>query len=378
MIDRATKKIRLVDIIDGLHEGKEVFFKYIRTARDIMTKDVKFLTLDDKISDAVEMMAAHNIGQIPILDEFAPQDPKSKKILVGMVSQQDVSHLLSTGAGTAAETEADQKSLGQSVRSIMTKDMICLPPDAPLFDAAKVMIDEKEDCLLITTEAGEEREVVGVITTIDIIKCFLRMEVLRKARNGDSSREVKPTRLIDFVRSGQSGHPSEILVHDMMGNVTDLMQGRVITIQVDQPLQDAVILMNENRIRHLPVVDEKGQIKGLLSDRDIIRHLPATGQQAQGSRTKDSRNRLSQINPDHPATKSALSDVISSVMTPAPTTIDVNSPLIKAAELFVSHRLSGVPIVSADGDKVVGIMTQTDFLGAILALGRLLFQSSRC
>src|ERR1700748_2903393 len=51
--------------------------------------------------------------------------------------------------------------------------------------------------------------------------------------------------------------------------VKDFMRSPVITISVEAGLDRALMIMRTQRIRHLPVVDDSGQMVGLISDRDL-------------------------------------------------------------------------------------------------------------
>lgn len=57
-----------------------------------------------------------------------------------------------------------------------------------------------------------------------------------------------------------------------MKTVKDVMSSQLITISVDKKMSDAKAVMDEHRIRHLPVVDVSGGIVGILSSKDIARH----------------------------------------------------------------------------------------------------------
>ncbi len=62
-------------------------------------------------------------------------------------------------------------------------------------------------------------------------------------------------------------------VVDHGGNIADrlvgeLMQTRVVTCDLDASIIDAITLMNSNRIRHLPIVDD-GRLVGMVSMRDV-------------------------------------------------------------------------------------------------------------
>jgi acetoin utilization protein AcuB len=58
----------------------------------------------------------------------------------------------------------------------------------------------------------------------------------------------------------------------------DRMSSPAMTITPDAPLPDALNLMHEHRFRRLPVVDGKGRLAGIVSERDLLyaSPLPAT------------------------------------------------------------------------------------------------------
>jgi CBS domain-containing protein len=53
--------------------------------------------------------------------------------------------------------------------------------------------------------------------------------------------------------------------------VREVMSVEVVCTTVDKPLTDAMRLMTEHRIRHLPVVDDNGELFGIVSIGDIVK-----------------------------------------------------------------------------------------------------------
>ena len=51
--------------------------------------------------------------------------------------------------------------------------------------------------------------------------------------------------------------------------VTDVMTRDPITIDPEAPIGTALAVMREQRVRHLPVVDDQGQLMGIITDRDL-------------------------------------------------------------------------------------------------------------
>lgn len=55
--------------------------------------------------------------------------------------------------------------------------------------------------------------------------------------------------------------------------MTDVMTSNVFTVKPNEGIRDCMNKMNANGIRHLPVIDEEGVVKGVLSIRDIVTAL---------------------------------------------------------------------------------------------------------
>ncbi len=77
---------------------------------------------------------------------------------------------------------------------------------------------------------------------------------------------------IDFVLS-KFGVPSPLLVTDLSPRIGDVMQIKVIAVRADSPVYDAIQLMEQKRLRGLPVVDANRRCVGLLSAYKITHHL---------------------------------------------------------------------------------------------------------
>lgn len=114
----------------------------------------------------------------------------------------------------------------------------------------------------------------------------------------------------------------------------------VICVNPEDTLADAHLIMEQWRIRHLPVVAVAGSrlLVGILSDRDVLRH----GQLHEG--------RLSV--PRLP---------VAQVMTAAPLTCAATSTVSHVAGLMLDHHIDAVPVVAADGE-LVGLITSSDLI----------------
>ncbi|MGH8534147.1 MAG: CBS domain-containing protein [Gammaproteobacteria bacterium] len=168
-----TRRPPLVDIIDAIYEGKEVFLHYVRTVQDLMSA-AEYLTLDHRIEDALRFLKKHSCRHILVVDLEEPDKgvkAPPKADLIGIVSQHDLARALSRGVGTFVETDEDQKTLKQPIDALVTRNPHTVREDTPLAEAIELMVHKKIDCLPVIREP---RTPVGILTTTDVIKCFVR------------------------------------------------------------------------------------------------------------------------------------------------------------------------------------------------------------
>ena len=127
--------------------------------------------------------------------------------------------------------------------------------------------------------------------------------------------------------------------------VKDLMSRPPITIAPETPVFEARQMMHTQRVRHLLVM-EHGRLVGIVTDRDIRLNLPS------------------------PATSLSVWEVnyllarltVREVMTKGVIIVEPGREARAAAALLLAEKIGALPVV--DGDDVVGIVTETDFLRA--------------
>lgn len=130
--------------------------------------------------------------------------------------------------------------------------------------------------------------------------------------------------------------------------VADIMTRAVITVGVGDRVRDAFAAMYNHDIRHVPVLDDRGAVVGILTDRDLKEHL---GAWLGGN-----------LDPEERA--AALDDPIEAVMTEQPMTVGPETPLAALIDLLVENKFSGVPVVGGAA-KLVGIVSYLDVLRAV-------------
>jgi len=132
--------------------------------RDVMTPEVATLRQNEKLSIADDVMTLGRVRHLPVVDD----DDRAR--VVGIVTRHDLfrgSLARALGYGAVAQ----QKLLGLlAVKEVMTPNPITIAPDAPLSEAARIMLERKVGCLPVV-EAGK---LVGILTESDFVAMALR------------------------------------------------------------------------------------------------------------------------------------------------------------------------------------------------------------
>lgn len=132
--------------------------------------------------------------------------------------------------------------------------------------------------------------------------------------------------------------------------VGERMTRNPIVIREDTPLDEAMKTMRDNKIRRLPVVNEKGALVGIVSERDLLYASPSP---ATSLSVYELHYLLSKI-------------TVAEVMTTKVVTVTEDTPLEEAARIMADNKIGGLPVVR-NGD-VVGIITETDLFKIFLEL----------
>ena len=129
--------------------------------------------------------------------------------------------------------------------------------------------------------------------------------------------------------------------------VRDIMTENPIYIEVNQTIQEALDLLYESNIRHLPVV-ERGELRGILSDRDLKTYTFPT--RATVDHAEEALERLQ--------------EPVASVMSGAPLSVNAEAEISEVIELMLDQKIGAVPVTRAGGWELIGIVSYVDVLKA--------------
>jgi acetoin utilization protein AcuB len=132
--------------------------------------------------------------------------------------------------------------------------------------------------------------------------------------------------------------------------VGDIMTSEILTLKAEDPVRTAAELTETKGLRRFPVVDSRGALVGILTDRDLKNATASSIVLTQ----KKSHDFLLD------------STKIETIMTAEPKTVTPDTSVEDAARMILDMKVGGLPVV--DGGKLVGIVTETDLINALLDL----------
>lgn len=125
------------------------------------------------------------------------------------------------------------KSVAQILKTKQNQSVHTISPAAKVFDAIKMMSDHSVGALLVT----EGEVIVGIVTERD----YARKMILKGRSSTDTS-------------------------------VRDIMTSSVMYVRPEDTNEQCMALMTENRLRHLPILDN-GKLIGIISIGDLVKDI---------------------------------------------------------------------------------------------------------
>lgn len=132
--------------------------------------------------------------------------------------------------------------------------------------------------------------------------------------------------------------------------VKDWMTKTVVTVDMEDSMQEAIRLMKDHDIHMLPVM-KRGQLVGIVTDRDIKRSS------ASDATTLEIHELLFLIS------KIKVKDI----MTKDPITVAYDYTIEETAEVLLKNKISGAPVMNGAGE-LAGTITKADIFRALISL----------
>jgi len=143
-----------------------------------------------------------------------------------------------------------------TVKNIMTRDLITVPPDTEIAHAAKLLLEKGINGIPVVDKKGE---LVGIICQSDLIAQQKRLPIPSIF-----------TLLDGFIPLASTKHFEKAVQKIAATTVADAMTPNPVTVQTDTSIEELASLMVDKSFHTLPVVDE-GKLVGVVGKEDVLR-----------------------------------------------------------------------------------------------------------
>lgn len=128
--------------------------------------------------------------------------------------------------------------------------------------------------------------------------------------------------------------------------VEQIMKTNVITLPPSATIAKALSLLEEHRIRHIPIINEDNHVLGIVSDRDLRDASPSIFKKG--------------------SEKSELENEVQSIMSHPVVTIHPLDFIEEIAKIFYDEEFAALPVIQ--DNQLVGIVTEKDMLYTLIQL----------
>ena len=142
-------------------------------------------------------------------------------------------------------------------KEIMTSPVFTVSPDTPVAQVARLLCDKHISGVPVVDDTGR---LVGIVTEIDLIKRHARIHFPIYLPFLDSLIFLEsPRRYTQDVRRALGATAEEIMTQP------------VSTANLETDVEEIATLMVDDRVNPIPILDERGELVGIVSHTDIVR-----------------------------------------------------------------------------------------------------------
>jgi CBS domain-containing protein len=132
--------------------------------RSMMQTHILTVTPEMSLAEAQRLIRDNNIRHIPVVSGTGYQH------LVGMMTDRDIQEAVPSPATTLTRGEIAHQMAATAVKTCMTKDVVCIGPEAEMVQAARLLVQRRIGCLPVV----DHGTLVGVVTDMDCLRAFLQ------------------------------------------------------------------------------------------------------------------------------------------------------------------------------------------------------------
>jgi CBS domain-containing protein len=222
-----------------------------KRAGEVMTQPAITIGQDSPVTEAVERMIQKGVKRLPVVDGAGK--------LVGILSRVDV--FFASMKECPNWTSFQQRDIRveglRHVTDIMRRDAHAVTPDTPIEDVMRMIDCNDIQRVCVVDESGH---FLGLISDRDLLIAFSDRHpgiwdfFARKVPFTERARRNKELR--EHLRARTAG---------------EVMNTQIVTIHEDAPIEEAIRLMLDRAIKRLPVLDQEGKFRGMISRDSLLR-----------------------------------------------------------------------------------------------------------
>jgi CBS domain-containing protein len=151
----------------------------------------------------------------------------------------------------------------------------------------------------------------------------------------------------------------------MKEKVEEIMTRKVVTVKETDSLQDVATIFKANRISGAPVLNDKEEVVGVVSEADILKVLDTFHWYTPVLTTLDILHLREEQSHDIQQDIEKASEMkMEEIMSTNPETISPDTSIDDAAQIMHATGFNRLPVVDGDG-KLVGIVTRADIIASL-------------
>ena len=299
-----------------------------RRVGDVMSRDVASVRPDTPLDDVTRLLVDRDVKAAPVVDA----DGRVVGVITGgdLLERGGLPVRLSLQKDLPPDLAAHHLRLleesGQTAADIMTAQPATIQVDAPVRDAARLMVQRHVKRLPVVDTAGR---LVGIVSRLDVLRA-----------TGQAAREAAP----------MLPPPSGVNL-----KVRDVMTADVPTAHPNTPLDELLPQLVDSPVRRVVGVDNAGRVVGLIADAMLLNQaLP----EEKPSVWRAFRHWLGVSEGTPPPA------VAADLMTREVFTIGADAPMLDAIEGMVERRVKRLVVVD-DEHRLLGMVDRQRALQAL-------------
>jgi len=277
---------------------------------DIMSSPVYVLNADEPVSYARKLMLKYRISTLLVLNEGK---------MVGIVTKSDIGNRLAQAEPLWRRRPIDQIP----IKLLMTESVITIYPEASISQAVALMLENRVHNIPVV-----KNDIVGIVTRTDLVRYV-----------AENTEEIKT-------------------------KIPKLMTEDIVSVHRHHTINHVIDEMNRNEIERVVVKDDAGKAVGIVSRKNLALNLLTDNE---GELSTKNIKMARKSSPGGEKIYRYIKEVpltAEDIMVSPIISIDVNENVSAAAKKMIAERVTALPV--SNGDEIVGILSRTDIMKAIL------------